>query len=75
MQVKVEVSDEIVQTANGANVQVCYIHLGGKYPERVTRYLGSEAALPAGQYLATKGRIENYRPVIDIRDLQRVNPK
>lgn len=71
MRVDVEVTDEIVETANGAKVQVIYLDLGGRYPERATRYLGDEKPLPAGPYVATQGRIDNYRPVIDVRNLQR----
>jgi hypothetical protein len=73
MQVQVEVTDEIVKTQGGNSMQVCYVGLGGKYPERVTRFLGKDAPLPAGAYVATQGRIDNYRPVIDVQSLTRAS--
>mgnify|MGYP000278609182 CR=1 FL=1 len=72
MQTNVEVSDEIITTGSGARMQVCYIDLGNKYPDKVTRFLPKgENPLPAGNYIATQGRIDSYRPVIDVQSLTR----
>lgn len=70
LQIAVEVTSDLTTTKNGSTMQDCYIDLGGKYPEAVQRYCPDGAPLAPGRYIATKGRIENYRPVIDLRSLQ-----
>lgn len=66
----VEVTGDVLMTRKGGRMQQCYIDLGGKYPEAVTRFIAEEdQPLKPGSYVATKGRIENFRPVIDLRDL------
>jgi hypothetical protein len=70
LSVAVEVTSEIFK-AGKSEQQQCYIDLGGKYPEAIGRFIGEEGPLPPGMYVATKGRIENYRPVIDLRQLQK----
>lgn len=71
MEVKVEVTDEVRELPSGNKVQVCYVDLGGKYPEETTRFVGDSQPLAAGAYVATRGRIDNYRPVVDIQSLTR----
>ncbi len=74
LQVNVEVTNNLTKTNNGKDMQDCYIDLGGKYPEAVSRFVGSEGVLPAGKYVATKGRVENFRPVVDLRHLTPAAP-
>lgn len=70
MKVGVEVSAETFLTKNKSTMQKCFIDLGGKYPEACSRFIAEgEKPLAAGNYYATSGRIENFRPVIDLRDL------
>lgn len=76
MQVKVEVTDEIIKTRNGNDLQVCFVYLGERYPERCTRFLGEGVdKLPAGDYVATKGRIQNYQPTVDLQQLTPLTKK
>lgn len=73
--INVEVTDETYQTGK-ATQQRCYVDLGGKYPEPVGRFVDDSGPLKAGMYVARRGRIENYRPVVDLRDLTPVaSPK
>ena len=70
IQVRVEVTDEIIRTNTGKEKQVVYVDLGERYPSKFDIWVNDRPLQP-GSYIATKLRKKGFDAVLDLeRGLQ-----
>lgn len=69
IQVKVEVTDEIVKVGDKEK-QIAYLDLGGRYPEKSEIWVNNGKARQPGTYIATNMRKAKYDFVLDLDRLQ-----
>lgn len=73
--VQVEVTTETRPTRKGGTMQVCYVDLGGKYPEQISVYAGNSSddrSRAPGFYVCKRLKKDGYNIVLDLDDLQPV---